>query len=302
MKNIVLILSIFVLSILLVTVAYLLKNESLCCKYDLCKQLTTLCVDNQEEDPNEVLSAKGQTIILDNIKSGDTVDMGFEVEGSVVGDWFFEGVFPVRVINQEGEIMDSLSAEALEEWTTEEAVPFSFKIETDLDEESIVVLKFEKSNPSGLEENSDSAEITITLKPLKIYEEVETMKVKVFFSSSKLNPELVDCSLVFPVQREVEETVAVGRAALTELFKGTTEQEEDAGYFTNINEGVTIQSLTIKDGVAKVDLSSKLGEGVGGSCKVSAIRAQIEETLKQFSTVDSVVISIDGISEDILQP
>ncbi len=302
MKNIVLILSIFVLSILLVTVAYLLKNESLCCKYDLCKQLTTLCVDNPDDDLNEVLSAKGQTLILDNIKSGDTVDLGFEVKGSVTGDWFFEGTFPVRVLNQQGEIVETLSAEALEEWTTEEAVPFSFKIDMDLEEESIVVLKFEKSNPSDLEESNDSAEITVTLKPLESEKEIETMKVKVFFSSSKLNPDLIDCSLVFPVQREIDKTVAVGRAALTELFKGTTEQEEDAGYFTNINDEVVIQSLTIKDGIARVDLNSKLEEGVGGSCKTSAIRAQISETLKQFSTVDSVAISINGVSEDILQP
>ncbi|PIP22172.1 MAG: hypothetical protein COX38_02115, partial [Candidatus Nealsonbacteria bacterium CG23_combo_of_CG06-09_8_20_14_all_39_25] len=41
---------------------------------------------------------------------------------------------------------------------------------------------------------------------------------------------------------------------------------------------------------------------VGGSCKVSAIRAQITQTLKQFPTVDEVVISINGRTEDILQP
>jgi len=35
---------------------------------------------------------------------------------------------------------------------------------------------------------------------------------------------------------------------------------------------------------------------------VAAIRAQIRETLKQFPTVDEVIISIDGRTEDILQP
>ncbi|MBP6976514.1 GerMN domain-containing protein, partial [Candidatus Dojkabacteria bacterium] len=70
----------------------------------------------------------------------------------------------------------------------------------------------------------------------------------------------------------------------------------------NINDGVEILSLSISKGVAYVDLSNELQEGVGGSCKVTSIRAQITETLKQFSTVDSVVISIEGESEDILQP
>jgi hypothetical protein len=35
---------------------------------------------------------------------------------------------------------------------------------------------------------------------------------------------------------------------------------------------------------------------------VAAISAQIRETLKQFSTVKGVIISIDGRTEDILQP
>ena len=34
----------------------------------------------------------------------------------------------------------------------------------------------------------------------------------------------------------------------------------------------------------------------------AAIRVQITETLEQFPTVDSVIISIDGRTEDILQP
>jgi spore germination protein GerM len=67
-------------------------------------------------------------------------------------------------------------------------------------------------------------------------------------------------------------------------------------------EGVKVQSLSIEGGVARVDLSEELEEGVGGSCMVASITAQITETLKQFPTVDSVIISIDGRTEDILQP
>jgi spore germination protein GerM len=54
--------------------------------------------------------------------------------------------------------------------------------------------------------------------------------------------------------------------------------------------------------VAKVDFDERLGFQVGGSCRVSAIRAQITETLMQFSTVKSVVVSINGRTEDVLQP
>lgn len=306
MKNTVSIISIIILSVLLVGIAYISQNESLCCKYELCKQLTTIC-DSQEEEiekeeriGGEVLSEKGQKIYLENIKSGDTVDIGYEVKGEAPGSWFFEGSFPVRVLNIQGEVVSTFVATTYDDWMNETTVPFSVIIDFPLEQEGAYVLQFEKSNPSGLDENSDIAKIAISIKPLE--QKVETMKVKVFFSSTKLNEDMIDCSLVFPVTREIEKSVAVGRVALTELFKGTTFTEEEDKYFTNIPDGVVINSLDITDGVAKVDLNSKLEEGVGGSCRVTAIRAQITETLKQFPTVDSVIISIDGQTEDILQP
>lgn len=63
-----------------------------------------------------------------------------------------------------------------------------------------------------------------------------------------------------------------------------------------------IQKLTIENNVARVDFDKQLEYQVGGSCRVAAIRAQITQTLKQFPTVKEVIISIDGRTEDILQP
>ncbi len=305
MKNTVSIIFIIILSVLLVAIAYISQNKNLCCKYRICERLTTICdIDTEKQDDiktgGDVLSEKGQKLYLDNIKSGDTVDIGYEVKGEVLGSWFFEGSFPVRVLNIQGEVVSSLVASTSDDWMKETTVPFSIVINFPLEQEGAYVLQFEKSNPSGLDENSDIAKVAITIKPLE--KNIETMKLKVFFSSTKLNEDMIDCSLVFPVTREVEKTVAVARTSLMELFKGTTIQEKELGYFTNINDGVEIKALSIKDGVATVDLNSKLQDGVGGSCKVMAIRAQITETLKQFSTVDSVIISIDGQTEDILQP
>jgi spore germination protein GerM len=127
------------------------------------------------------------------------------------------------------------------------------------------------------------------------------MAVKVFFNNEKSDPEF-SCNKVFPVEREIPKTQAVGRTALEELLKGPTDAEKDSKYFTSINPGVKIQSLTIENGIAKVDFDGQLEFQVGGSCRVSAIRAQITETLKQFPTVNSVIISINGRTEDILQP
>ncbi len=130
----------------------------------------------------------------------------------------------------------------------------------------------------------------------------ETMTVKVFFGNSIFDPEVLDCQKNFAVERTIPKTLAVARAALEQLLAGPTDAEKVEGYFTSINQGVKIQSLTIEDGVARVDFDEQLEFQVGGSCRVAAIASQIRETLKQFSTVTDVVISINGRTEDILQP
>ncbi len=133
----------------------------------------------------------------------------------------------------------------------------------------------------------------------------EILTIKVFFNNSRLDPEF-SCNKVFPVERRILKTQAIARAALEELLKGTTDAEEAEGFFTSINPGVKIQSLIIDPsadgGVAKVDFDEQLEFQVGGSCRVAAISWQIRETLKQFSTVKDVIISINGRTEDILQP
>lgn len=126
-------------------------------------------------------------------------------------------------------------------------------------------------------------------------------------------PEMMTVSLYFvrvvdgqeeieAVAREIPATEAVGRAAIQELLAGPLPQEEAEGLSTVINEGTELQSLHIDDGVAWADFNQRLQEGVAGSAWVMAIRSQIEQTLSQFETVDEVIISIDGETEEILQP
>jgi len=46
---------------------------------------------------------------------------------------------------------------------------------------------------------------------------------------------------------------------------------KESGYFTSINEGVKIQSLTIENGLAKIDFDEQLEFQVGGSCRAASI-------------------------------
>jgi spore germination protein GerM len=61
-----------------------------------------------------------------------------------------------------------------------------------------------------------------------------------------------------------------------------------------------LQNLTIENGIARADFNSALN--VGGSCRVTAISSQIKQTLLQFDTVNQVIISINGRTDNVLQP
>ncbi|MDZ4229607.1 MAG: GerMN domain-containing protein, partial [Candidatus Veblenbacteria bacterium] len=147
----------------------------------------------------------------------------------------------------------------------------------------------------------DGSEIDKVVVPLELKEVQATQVVEAYFGSGP-GGSADDCTTVLAVERHVPKTLAVARAALDELMKGPTLREREEGYFTSLPPGVVVQRLVIAEGVAQADFTPALEQGVGGSCRVLAIRAQIEKTLRQFPSVQSVVISIDGRTEDILQP
>lgn len=125
----------------------------------------------------------------------------------------------------------------------------------------------------------------------------ETMTIKVYFFHLFTGEEEIA-----GVEREIPSTVATARAAIEELLKGPLPEEKESGLSTAINENTQLQSIEIEDGVARVDFNQRLDEDVAGSARVTMIREQIEKTLLQFETVDEVIISVDGQTENILQP
>ena len=179
---------------------------------------------------------------------------------------------------------------------TENFVPFEGTLTFTAPTSGKGTLVLEKDNPSGLPEHADELRM-----PVKFNSEL--MSINVFLlPPDAAGPPNFDCSTVVASERKIPKTSAVARAAIVELLNGPTVAEQNAGLTSSLNTGVENQALTIDQGTARIDFTNRLQEGVGGSCKVAAIRAQITETLKQFPTVQNVVISIDGETEEILQP
>lgn len=116
--------------------------------------------------------------------------------------------------------------------------------------------------------------------------------ILVFFPNPKRGSD-IDCGLVFSVPRPMPQTQSPAKLALNFLLAGPMGQEFGQGYETQIPEGVTLKSLTIESGTARADFSAP-PNAVAGSCRSLAVRAQIERTLKQFATVENVVITVNG--------
>lgn len=117
---------------------------------------------------------------------------------------------------------------------------------------------------------------------------------------------MLDCSKVYPVKHKV---VAGGPAnwtiTMNELLRGPTPWEKSQGYFTNIPEGMGLPEIFgQQDGRTILDFDEALERGVGGSCRVTNIRSQIETTWANIGDNNGIkpIISINGRTEDILQP
>lgn len=232
-------------------------------------------------------------------KPNEEIESPLEITGEAIGPWYFEGDFPIELVDENDKILATGFVTAQGEWMTEDFVEFKSSLKFDSGEATSGKLIFRKDNPSGLPEHDEEFIVPVKFKSTE--DDVEKMTVKVFFSNTNLDPE-VTCQKVFPVEREIEKTLAVSKAAIEELLKGVTDAEKDNRYQTSINNDVKLNSIKIENKTAYADFNEQLHYQVGGSCRISLIRHQIEQTLKQFSSIDNVVISIYGKTEDILQP
>ncbi len=239
----------------------------------------------------------GEPITKNNMKlesplAGDQVAFPFTIKGQ---GRVFENVVSLRVKDSAGQVLYTGNAYANAP-DVGEFGPFQKEIG--------YFLKLPKSQNLTVEVfwNSpmDGSEMDVISVPVKLVAgDIST--IKAYFGNSKLDPETT-CNKVFAVDRIIPKTQAVAKKAIDVLLDGLSPAEFEAGYYTNLNSGIKVNSLNISGDTAKVDFDEMLQQGVGGSCKVAAIRAQITQTLKQFSAVKNVIISINGQTEDILQP
>jgi spore germination protein GerM len=87
---------------------------------------------------------------------------------------------------------------------------------------------------------------------------------------------------------------APARPALEALLAGPTATEERRRLRALDARGLSIGTLSIKEGTAQVDFVSKGSKRWAGDLSPAEFRRAVERTLKQFSTVRSVIVSVNG--------
>lgn len=284
-------------SLLLVALILLLAGSGVACvKYFGQKGETS---PSPSGSPSASLTPSGtpitkNNIILESPLPGNMVNFPFTIRGQ---GRVFENMVSLRVKDAAGQLLYSGSVYANapdvgQFGSFEKEINYFFKTPKS---QNLTVEVFWSSPMDG--SDMDVVSSSVELNP----NESSTSLIKVYFGNSKLDPE-ISCNKVFAVDRVIPKTQSVARKALEVLLEGVSQAEYEAGYYTSLNSGIKINSINIEGDTAKADFNEMLEQGVGGSCKVTAIRAQINETLKQFPTIKNAVISIGGRTEDILQP
>ncbi len=125
----------------------------------------------------------------------------------------------------------------------------------------------------------------------------EMMTVKIYYRNTKRDKR-GSCSKVFPVMRQHPKTRAVARAALEELFKGPTQEEQALGYSSRFSEksAAMLKGVTIRKNTAYVDLKDQREAlaDAGLSCSAVQLLSEMTRTMKQFRTVKGVIFAIEG--------
>lgn len=116
---------------------------------------------NPEKEPG--LVAVARNISVDFPASHDKINSPLKIRGKARGSWFFEGVFPIQLIDGDNQVLASGQAKAQTDWMTENFVEFTAELVFIPGQSKAATLVLFRDNPSGLPENAEQLEIPVGL-------------------------------------------------------------------------------------------------------------------------------------------
>ena len=169
----------YCLAILVIIALFVRWNNVINNKPDIVVTSFDECVaqgnDVMESYPRQCRTANDETFVedignelekLDSImlsmpRPNQLVESPLAIRGEARGNWFFEGDFPIRIVDENGQEIGVSFAQAIGEWMTEDFVLFEGVIEFEEPVTATGKLILEKDNPSGLSQYADQLYIPI---------------------------------------------------------------------------------------------------------------------------------------------
>ena len=124
---------------------------------------------------NFVQNKKKQEALTDLIqvetpKEGAVISSPVTIKGRARGTWFFEGVAPVQLVSNNGELIKEGHIEAKESWMTENFVPFEGELSFELGKDELLqnekrgYLLINRANASGKKEHDRVVRIPVVFQ------------------------------------------------------------------------------------------------------------------------------------------
>jgi len=241
--------------------------------------------DIKTESP---LAIKNPAVRVTEPKANHNVESPLVIKGEARGSWYFEGSFPIRLLDGGGKQIAATTAQAKGEWMTTEFVSFEATITFEKPDQETGTLVLEKDNPSGLPEKADEIRIPVYFSQ-GAQSDSETRSVKLYYYDPDKDTNdsgQILCSKqgLVPVEREIPITVSPMQDTLGLLLQGKlTDEERREGIATEFPlRGFILRGVVIDDGLLILMFADPENRTNGGACRVNVLKAQIEETAKQF--------------------
>lgn len=119
-------------------------------------------ISNFESIGNE--QEKIDLIEVESPRPNTEISSPIIIKGKARGTWFFEGSFPIKLLDDKNIIIGSTTAKADGEWMTQNFVPFTASLTFSPSGTKKGKLILQKDNPSGLPENEDFLEIPLKFR------------------------------------------------------------------------------------------------------------------------------------------
>ena len=243
------------------------------------------------QEPEETL------IKVDNPRANETIQSPYTIKGQARGYWFFEASFPIKLLDENGDVIAQTIAQAQGEWMTENFVFFEAMLTFSVAKDQNGTLVFQKDNPSGLPKNDAQIRIPVVLKASKT--------VNLYYYNPNLDKNshgnilcsrqgLVDISHQIPITNTpIQDTIKL-------LISGNlTEEEKAQGITTEYPlEGFLLTGASLNNGILTLAFDDPNNKTSGGACRAGILWFQIEATAKQFAGISRVRF----MPEELFQP